>query len=544
MYTWLRAVCTVALHTHVPKLGGAGVKVEVGVISLGTTSQDGNQRQVKVEVLGVLETVSRRIRLRAVEPLDDTDRNYKKRFMKILEPLISWVHPESFIITDLTVDKHTLISMGFKYVHQATSADPSSNNVIMEYLRKVVPRMFQNTLSLLSRHIIQQFLDELVWREWYGSSAHAAFDNIIAHIGEQTKIDHGVSLIIRFNKVSINPFKNWSLKAMKSMHKPSSTTLASTSAVGSVLNIPINANKKYHGKKKLSEEHFNDSLLRPSTQKLIPLEQYYYGSIAGDRYVADFYPTEIDCTICNKKTCKNNIEMMDHVFLHATKFKPTTLRPFQCRYCLSTFKHEESLNSHIHISHPVETKLGVMYSCLICSYKTKTTIALGKHMSTNHVRSELPYKCEVCGFRTSAHREIVNHFYKVHVGSSQLQCPFCLKTTILSKQKRIPCANVFLHHVANHVKKGAYKKCGKCALTFLTKAEYSEHTTKMHTSLRGRQGLVKRIPKHGNSCLIPLHKTIEEDDEITDLKSLVIDIDSRLKCIECHEKLTSPLHFP
>lgn len=48
MYTLLRAVCSVALQTHPRPLGGPQSKVEVGVISLGTTSQDGNSRQVKV----------------------------------------------------------------------------------------------------------------------------------------------------------------------------------------------------------------------------------------------------------------------------------------------------------------------------------------------------------------------------------------------------------------------------------------------------------------------------------------------------------------
>lgn len=42
------------------------------MISLGTTSQDGNMRQVKVEVLGVMDPESKLIRLRAVEPLQVT----------------------------------------------------------------------------------------------------------------------------------------------------------------------------------------------------------------------------------------------------------------------------------------------------------------------------------------------------------------------------------------------------------------------------------------------------------------------------------------
>lgn len=59
LFTWLRATCTSAIHEHLRLLGGHGKKVEVGVISLGTTSHDGTQRQVKVEVLGVLDPVSK-----------------------------------------------------------------------------------------------------------------------------------------------------------------------------------------------------------------------------------------------------------------------------------------------------------------------------------------------------------------------------------------------------------------------------------------------------------------------------------------------------
>ena len=117
-YTKLRSICTLALYQHMAYMGGAGRRVEVGVISLGTTTQDGQQRQVKVEVLGVLDPEVKLIRLRAVEPLTDGERNQKKRFLKILEPLTQWVRPESIILTDLTVDKSTLHTMGYKTVYQ------------------------------------------------------------------------------------------------------------------------------------------------------------------------------------------------------------------------------------------------------------------------------------------------------------------------------------------------------------------------------------------------------------------------------------------
>lgn len=212
-YSWLRSVCTLGLQQHMGKMGGSGRKIEIGVISLGTTTQDGKQRQVKVEVLGILDTEQKVVRLRAVEPLADGEHNHKKRFAKILEPLADWVHKESTILTDMTVDKNVLHVMGFKTIIQVSPQDSTrnanSNANIMDYLRRIVPRMFQNTLSLLSRQIIQQFLDELVWREQYGTSPGQAFDNIVQHISEQTKAETKDSFAQRLTKVAANPYKTW-----------------------------------------------------------------------------------------------------------------------------------------------------------------------------------------------------------------------------------------------------------------------------------------------------------------------------------------------
>lgn len=205
VYTWLRAICTLALSRHVKLMGGSGKHVEVGVISLGTTAQDGQQRQVKVEVLGVLDESEKIVRLRAIEPFADGERSYKKRFAKILEPLNDWVSKDSIITIDLTVDKTTLQNMGFKNVLQIPANDTTAkhtNSTIMDYLRRIVPRMFQNTLSLLSRQMIQQFLDELVWREQFGAYPLQAFDSITAHIAEQTRIDAKDTLTQRLYQVS------------------------------------------------------------------------------------------------------------------------------------------------------------------------------------------------------------------------------------------------------------------------------------------------------------------------------------------------------
>lgn len=205
VYTWLRAICTLAVHQKCGKLGGMDKYVEVGIISFGSTSQDGQRRQLKVEVLGVLDYAEKTIRLRAVEPLIDSDRNYKKRFQVILEPLQLWVDKDSIVCIDLSVDKMTLHAMGFRNILQASSGDSNAchtNASVMDYLRRIVPRMFQNTLSLLSRQMIQQFLDELSWREQFGTYALQSFNNITAHIAEQTRLHTNETLIQRILHVS------------------------------------------------------------------------------------------------------------------------------------------------------------------------------------------------------------------------------------------------------------------------------------------------------------------------------------------------------
>ncbi|KAJ8869850.1 hypothetical protein PR048_028859 [Dryococelus australis] len=181
-------------------------------------------RQVKVEVLGVMDAENKLVRLRAIEPL------------QILEPLENWVEKDSIILTDFTVDKGTLHTMGFTQVYQVSVSEASSannkfsNQNVMEYLRRIVPRMFQNTLSLLSRQIIQQFLDELVWRERWGPIAAQAFDNIILHIAEQTKLDTGESLVMRLSKVAANPFKQWNYAAFPPPSTQQSPSIAAAKA--------------------------------------------------------------------------------------------------------------------------------------------------------------------------------------------------------------------------------------------------------------------------------------------------------------------------
>jgi hypothetical protein len=142
----MRCICIATVQEEVVNLGGDDKPVELGVISLGTTTTDGNRREVKVEVLGVLDRSTGKMRLRATEPIGGASQ--AERFARIFRPLPTWIRRDSRIIADFSVDRERLINMGYTNVFQCSAganakrAD-NTNATIMEYLKKVVPRMFQ-----------------------------------------------------------------------------------------------------------------------------------------------------------------------------------------------------------------------------------------------------------------------------------------------------------------------------------------------------------------------------------------------------------------
>ncbi|XP_075212972.1 uncharacterized protein LOC142319506 [Lycorma delicatula] len=534
-YTNLRAVCTAAICEKYEKLGGPEKKIEVGVISLGTTSSDGSMRQVKVEVLGVMDAEKKLIRLRAIEPLQDAERNFKKRFFKILEPLEQWVHKDSLILTDNTVDKSTLLSMGYKSIHQVSIHETNStsyrySNVhIMEYLRRVVPRMFQNTLSLLSRQIIQQFLDELVWRERWGHIPSRAFDSIIAHIAEQTKLESGDTLMSRLSKIAANPFKNWQYKNWKancggdSNLKPGiqnrSSTVTSvaestvkrvkrktTSTPKTVTNTPTSTTTSVSSQPQfqrvvpaLSTPTQSHNITAPT--ELTPLESYYYGSLPGDPDLLEKerkYKLNMKCCVC-RSVLPTNIQMMRHLIGHAFNegaYGTEDSKLPQCRYCLKNFVSEFCLQSHLEESH---LKTGSVLMCLICEEKFNDRTTLILHMHRNHTELELPYECGICGFRTSEHRLVVDHFYDVHNEGEKVQCPYCLKVVAFASNGRKVTQNLyfFLGHIQKHSRKTIARKCNKCALWFVHKGILKDHQNKDHASCKD----MKNVERYSSSGL-------------------------------------------
>ena len=612
-YTHVRSICTSAIWDKTRKMGGKNSVIQVGVISLGTTSQDGNLRQVKVEVLGVLDFATLDLRLRACDPVQDGDRSYKRRFNNILHPLKDWVHTDSKIMTDFTVDKSTLEEMGFNYITQSAFSDQNSRNFmsnyhIMEYLRKIVPRMFQNTLSLLSRQMIQQFLDELVWREMYGSTAARAFDNIIVHIAEQTRLDSNESLLERLAKIAANPFQNWSYSNVNP--PPPLTPLVTTinkeeiQLGHEILVQPGGSNVKQQQQQQQQQEVLpfvqavkpgpkrgrkrnlaastspepvakkstfeskgtKDQKDKDNKNDQIRLQEFYYATMEGDKSLllkeqkCSLY---LKCFLC-AQTMRSNTDVMEHTIGHVPPQVPGQSNSPVCRYCCTAFSSQHQMTTHVTETH---SNFGHsdsdMVVCAICEHKFGNSGLLINHLSSTHYPSEMPYRCESCGYRSSSHKDAIDHYYRVHERGEGLQCPYCLKVIQFVSEGNPSASSVhtFLLHMQRHVirrEQGRGNKCSRCCLWFNQKSSLKLHQKELHDCVSDS----KVIPysSSSNGIMIskqrPQNRRFDIESPVTELPRdekvkkwitgpITVNVcTENLSCQECEEDIDEQDHYP
>ncbi|XP_037091389.1 uncharacterized protein LOC119111688 [Pollicipes pollicipes] len=208
----LRAVCMLKMEEPVPKLGGSGHTVQVGLVSLGTSGPDGVNKNVKVEVLGVKDESSGEIRLVGFEP------RIKNRIRAVVGAVQDWVHHDSSLLLDHSISPLPFRN-NFRAVTNAPSLSKDTSGNIMHFLRRTMPRMFQMSLVYLPAAVICQFIAEITWREKYGRDPNSTFGNLIAHLGHVTQQCEG-SLIEMLKKVLVSP-------SMDLKRKPRKQTLAS-----------------------------------------------------------------------------------------------------------------------------------------------------------------------------------------------------------------------------------------------------------------------------------------------------------------------------
>ena len=69
----------------------------------------------------------------------------------------------------------------------------------------------QNSLSVLSTTVIQQFLDELTFREVFGKGPLACFDGIVQKISAQTSYTSkkNTTMSTRLRTIADSPFGDW-----------------------------------------------------------------------------------------------------------------------------------------------------------------------------------------------------------------------------------------------------------------------------------------------------------------------------------------------
>jgi len=520
----LRCVCVSAVQNEVVSLGGPGKVVEIGVISLGTTTADGQKREVRVEVLGVLDRQSRNLRLRATEPIQGASQS--ERFGKIFEPLPIWIHPGSKIVTDFSVDKETLVKLGYKTVSQCSLSQAqgqrpeSTNQQIMEYLKKVVPKMFQNTLSNLTTPVIQQFLDELTFRELFGQFPLACFDNLVQRISTQTAATAAKddTMSARIARVAANPFLDWRYsennKEMTPKGKQNTPIRRTTPSPGpnrvgidslppslrsleSPAPSPTPSSSTPPGTKRAASADSKGDEIEESVNKrmkmakeLVSLESYYYCNLQGeDSVLNNEFKADMafKCHVC-KKLFMNNLEFMKHLHLHVETDRETAIDMAdltQCKFCYKDFDSEQKAQLH---TNQIHFKKDSPCACLICNSGFPQSAHLIHHMTKVHVKAEMPYQCQICGQRASQHRDIIEHFQETHDRTDKLQCPLCLKTYSLYGDKGYNSNNAvsFMQHLQKHedIKNRNQLNCRKCCLKFIDDKSLKTHLTDDHVSFK------------------------------------------------------------
>jgi hypothetical protein len=525
-FTLLRAVAIMVAQEKLVNMGGPGQSIEIGVISLGTSSQEGNKREVRVEVLGVLERSSRNIRIRVSEP--QSGANQAERFRKIFEMLPVWVNTASKIYTDYSVDRETLTQLGFKNVVQCSlqninnpSSQPANTNIqVMDYLKKVVPKMFQNSLSALTNSTLQQFLDELSYRETFGQYPLACFEDMLEKVSMLTQhtASKNEALESHLKRVAANPFLDWRLQSggkpppVIARSSPSPSPSPARSATASPMNTgikrplssvtPPTQAKVNPGvaaprslnvvRRATTPEEDPEAILAKKiklAKEFVELETYYYGTLQGDEAIlATEFKADMafKCQVC-KKVFMNNLEFMKHLHLHIESHRTTAIDfadLSQCKYCYKDFDNSIAMQDHMDKTHVIK---GFEHVCQICNRRYNNQAAMVLHMNAEHVKAEMPYACQVCEHRTSCHKSIIEHFTELHDRTDKLQCPLCLKTYSLFNDKgyNSAAAQSYMVHLQKHEDCAKKKNsCKKCCLEFVNDQVLKHHQEKDHMSYK------------------------------------------------------------
>ena len=305
VWSRLQRTCSSALQSKDTKLGPI---VEICSIQVG-----------KYQVLGAMDVRSHRSKLAVIPITEIVQRSGKQR---VWVTFVKWLEMGAEVRTCETKFEE-LKRYGFKINIQSKNAFLSANKnlgltTISGYLIHHLQRFFKDfDLSSLSEEVLSNILDELLWRERFGTNPFTAFYSIIKHISEQCGLrrpDYNSSVVTL--PTGIRTPQNAVKKTVQTYTRPAAPKLDETNSVF------------------VDEYYYSSLTLKKSVEKTTSQEEVIKDSI--------------QCHLC--QMFFDNILIIKHLLEHLEKERRGRVRKgdnndTECKHCLRFFTNR-ALHMH------------------------------------------------------------------------------------------------------------------------------------------------------------------------------------------------------
>ena len=141
------------------------------------------------------------------------------------------------------------------------------------------------------------------------------------------------------------------------------------------------------------------------------------GSSVGGQFlprVNQSIPSGCDRDLVNQETASERLSNPNNSILRTNKFT--------CKYCTRGFKSKAGLKLHLQ-QHTNE----VMYSCMVCLFRTPQQQNLVKHLATKHKKGldgedlKANKECKLCEFKCVAEYQLKSHILRKHTDRSDMK---------------------------------------------------------------------------------------------------------------------------
>uniref|UniRef100_A0A7E4ZSW0 C2H2-type domain-containing protein n=1 Tax=Panagrellus redivivus TaxID=6233 RepID=A0A7E4ZSW0_PANRE len=211
------------------------------------------------------------------------------------------------------------------------------------------------------------------------------------------------------------------------------------------------------------------------------------GSLMSDN---DEYTGQFRCTALNcDKILPNNVSFMFHMWAHVAYYTKHEYTKDQdamsdekfhrmCPCCWNVFE-----NAYDRTQHYLYVHRNIFQSpntCHICEFYDKN---MEHREKVQHKVTELPFECRKCKFRTSARLGLIQHFFKVHICTTMLICPFCpfsVHITPGERNRGMAMAKGYVAHILEHAAL-VHRKCSSCSYKFSSNSMFEKHC-QIHTT--------------------------------------------------------------